>query len=489
MIKIKIPRTMSTQHPDNVRQPFFVDNSVIAGEEEVKEAFYAFSHLKIKEQLWDCEGKEVDNYVVEKLVTRYGDYFKKHKLGKDLFITVRGPNPNVEKNQGKVLIETLESIPRNFDIARHFYGEDLAPIFEIAIPMTSASEELIRVKSYYEHFIVGKKDRQIHDIKVSDWVGDFKPDAINVIPLIETKESMLNAHNIVEDYIEKAKIKEYQRVWLARSDPALNYGSLAAVMINKIALQRLHKLEEKTSVELPPIIGCGSVPFRGNFRPDNIKNCMGAYPSVQTFTLQSAFKYDFPEEVVRSAVEGLESTKRSAPLNIDEERALDIIQKTSDEYQKQIIPIAPMINQMASHVPKRRKRKLHIGLFGYSRQSSNFTLPRAISFCASLYSLGIPPEIFGLNALSEKDLDFVMETNKGFEQDLKDALKFLNRDNLKMLPAEIQESVKKVFGYVDFETDENHKKVTSIVYEEFKTNRPTLSENIERAASIRGFLG
>ncbi|MEM4756148.1 MAG: phosphoenolpyruvate carboxylase, partial [Candidatus Woesearchaeota archaeon] len=28
---------MSTQHPDNVRQPFFVNNSVIAGDEEIKE--------------------------------------------------------------------------------------------------------------------------------------------------------------------------------------------------------------------------------------------------------------------------------------------------------------------------------------------------------------------------------------------------------------------------------------------------------------------
>ena len=33
-----VPRTMSTQHPDNVRQPFFVNNSVIAGDEEIKEA-------------------------------------------------------------------------------------------------------------------------------------------------------------------------------------------------------------------------------------------------------------------------------------------------------------------------------------------------------------------------------------------------------------------------------------------------------------------
>ena len=108
---------MSTQHPDNVKQPFFVENSIVKGDDEIKEAFYAFSHLKIQEQLWDAEGKEVDNFVVEKLLSRYSDYFKKHKLGQDRFITVRGPNPRVEKNMGKMLLEILEGIPRNFDIA------------------------------------------------------------------------------------------------------------------------------------------------------------------------------------------------------------------------------------------------------------------------------------------------------------------------------------------------------------------------------------
>ncbi|MHA1329196.1 MAG: phosphoenolpyruvate carboxylase [Promethearchaeota archaeon] len=65
----KVPRCMSTQHPDNVNLPFFVDNSIIEGEDEVKEAYYAFSHLGCDEQMWDCEGKEVDNHVIKKLLT------------------------------------------------------------------------------------------------------------------------------------------------------------------------------------------------------------------------------------------------------------------------------------------------------------------------------------------------------------------------------------------------------------------------------------
>ncbi len=486
---MKIPRAMSTQHPDNVKQPFFVENSVIGGDDEIKEAFYAFSHLKIKEQLWDCEGKEVDNFVVEKLLSRYEHYFRENKIGKDIFITLRSPNPRIEKGKGKLLLETLESIPRNYDIAKQFYGEDIAPIFEITIPMVSNANEILRVKDYYTKYIIEKQNKIANDIKVKDWVGEFKPEQIKVIPLIEDKDSMLNADKIVEEYLSKANEKEYQRVWLARSDPALNYGNLAAVLVNRIAFQRLHKLQQKLSIELLPIIGCGSVPFRGNFRPDNMQNILKAYPSVQTFTLQSAFKYDFPEEDVRKAVELLDNTPRKDPRKINETKALEIIEKTSKEYQKQIIQIAPLINQIANYVPQRRKRKMHIGLFGYSRDGSGVKLPRAIKFCASLYSLGIPPELFGLNALDEKEWEFIFE-NTGVEKDIKDALLFLNKDNLSILPKDIQKELMSVINNFNVEPDLKHKKITSIIFNDYKKNNLiALSENIERAASIRNFLG
>ncbi|MFN2369110.1 MAG: phosphoenolpyruvate carboxylase [Desulfurivibrionaceae bacterium] len=110
---------MSTQHPDNVTLPFFAENADMSGEDEIQEAYYAFSHLGCDEQMWDCEGKEVDDFVVRKLLTRYDYFFREKKLGEDVFLTLRVPNPDVEKAEAKVLLETLESIPRSRDAARN----------------------------------------------------------------------------------------------------------------------------------------------------------------------------------------------------------------------------------------------------------------------------------------------------------------------------------------------------------------------------------
>ncbi|MBC7195334.1 MAG: phosphoenolpyruvate carboxylase, partial [Caldisericia bacterium] len=150
----KIPRCMSTQHPDNVNPPFYAENSEMGGEDEIKEAYYVFSHLGCDEQMWDSEGKEVDNYVIRKLLSKYDSYFKENIIGKDVFITLRVPNPEIEKAESKILIEALESIPRSFDASKLFYKSDFPPIFEVILPMTSNSESLNIIYYYYKNFVV-----------------------------------------------------------------------------------------------------------------------------------------------------------------------------------------------------------------------------------------------------------------------------------------------------------------------------------------------
>ncbi|MFW9948681.1 MAG: phosphoenolpyruvate carboxylase [Candidatus Thorarchaeota archaeon] len=479
---------MSTQHPDNVNAPFFSNGTEISGEEEIFEAYYAFSHLACDEQMWDYEGKENDNYVIKKLVTKYPSYFNEKRLGRDVFITYRVPNPTVEKGEAKLLLETLASIPRSFDASNIVYKDKIAPIFEVILPMTTSSRCLNRVYHYYKNFIVGLENQPFieGDITIADWIGKFLPNTINVIPLIEDMASMSKADLILKEYLSDKKV-ESQRIFLARSDPAMNYGLISAVLINKIALQRIYKLSQRISIDIYPIVGVGSAPFRGNLRPETVKRVANEYPYTHTFTIQSAFKYDNTPEDVMNAIKFLRQRKRTKPREVDELKCFEIINKYSNEYAKQINTLAPIINKVAESIPSRRKRKLHIGLFGYSRNFGDFTLPRAIGFTAALYSIGVPPEILGLNILTDNDLDLIRKIYINFEEDLKDAVKFLN-PKCEYIPKGILKRLKELS--IDVPRDEIHKRNSDLVIESIKKNNFIhISEYILSAANQRKFLG
>jgi len=184
----------------------------------------------------------------------------------------------------------------------------------------------------------------------------------------------------------------------------------------------------------------------------------------------------------------LRQRKMKRPQLIESENCLEIIQKYTKEYTKQIIILAPFINKVSRFFPTRRKRKLHIGLFGYSRSmGESIILPRAITFTGALYSLGIPPEILGLNALNVNDLDIIKTYYTNFDEDLKDALKYYNPDP-GFLTKDIDEKIKNLS--LDFEHNEEHKKITDYIAASIKKIKVIdLSEQIVMAANIRKFLG
>ncbi len=488
----RIPRVMSTQHPDNVTLPFFTSNSVMGGEDEVKEAFYVYSHMGIDEQLWDVEGKEVDQYVVHKLLSQYPEYFHEHVLGKDKYLTVRVPNPDVEKSDAKVLLEVLYSLPRNADIASAFYGRAVSPMFEVVVPMCQSERPLMLIHEYYHKHIVGLEQTKLlaGSAPVSSWLGPFRPKEIRVTPLFETKEAILNADRALERYMRFAEVKDLQRVWFARSDPALNYGSVAAALMVKIGLQRLYRLEKRMGILILPVIGCGSAPFRGNLRPDTVQELIEGYPSVQTFIVQSAFKYDFPLEEVRKAIGHLNATQRGEALEIDEPAAKRIIDGIHEEYIDSIRAIAPLVNEASRHIPGRRKRKLHVGLFGYSREAGGIQLPRAIKFTAALYSLGLPPELLGLSHLSQAKLSAVRASYRNVDKDLASALSYYNEDNLSLVPEKVAKRIRKAARLFAATPDAEHAKFTKEAAKALRSgSNGQFQEFVLKAAHRRRFLG
>jgi len=436
----KIPRTMSTQHPDNANVPPWCKGKVIQGDDEVYEAYFAYNNLGCHEVMWDSEGKDADTRVIRKLLANHGDYFKENIIGRNVFLTYRIPNPKVEVAERKIVVETLENIPVGCDVATAFYEKDVVPIFEVILPFTTDSKELVWLFNYYKKAVVGVQDIDLAEsVKVKDWIGPFKPSSIELIPLIEDMESLLKIDQIVEPYIDVVQPR-YVRVFIARSDPALNYSLVCAVILSKFALSKLKSLEKKKEVAIYPIIGVGSMPFRGHLSPGNMQGFLTEYSGIYTVTIQSALKYDYPLRDVRRIVEILnEKLPYSEPalIEADEEKTLlEILRKFKSRYQKIVENLGPLINSVASYIPERRARKLHIGLFGYSRKVGGVILPRAIPFAGALYSLGVPPEFIGLealNSLSDDEWDVLRKCYVNMKYDLNAVAGYLSWQNVNTL--------------------------------------------------------
>ena len=488
-----IPKVMSTQHPDNASPAPFADTSgVLRGDGEIEEAVDVFA-LGCDEQMWDSEGKEADNQVVRKLLTGYPDFFQDGiRLGADVALTLRVPNPRVERDMRKSMVEALQSVSSSWDMAQGFYGDgDVAPIQEVILPLTTSAEELSMVEAYYRKVIVGQEDQTVlGGQSVKDWVGEFYPKSVRVIPLIEDMENLFYCDRIVEEYLRDRDLP-YQRVFLARSDPALNYGMVAAELILKVGLLRLHNLEAKLGLPLYPIIGAGSAPFRGHLGPTNVERSLAEYPSAQTFTVQSAFKYDYDRDTVKDGIAKILAHERTDPMFIDQDRAKAIIVKSTEEYQARVRDLTGVITTVSAHVPRRRERKMHVGLFGYGRSLGGVggvTLPRAIGFAASLYSIGVPPELLGLACLDESDIEFIREVYPNMGEDLRAALSFTNERRVRDL---LGDAYMNMVGQYTDELDRVHEGLTSAIWasvgnEEMTTHR---FHFVEEAAHLRHFLG
>jgi phosphoenolpyruvate carboxylase len=189
-----------------------------------------------------------------------------------------------------------------------------------------------------------------------------------------------------------------------------------------------------------PILGVGSKPFRGHLSPDNIDNFLQEYKGLSTVTIQSAFRYDYPTQQVQECIQALnQRLPNGDPVIIDQQEEatlLCILAKCRQQYEQQVEVLAPFINSVAAYVPARRARKLHIGLFGYSRCVAGVCLPRAISFATALYSIGLPPEFLGikaLNILDDKEWDLLKKHYLKMDHDLSLVGEYVSWENINML--------------------------------------------------------
>ncbi len=496
----KIPKTMATQHPDNAKPHPFSGNAFVSTQEEVEECFLAFSNLKCGEFMWDWEGKHVDEGVTDKLIEGHFDFFSKNQLGRDVFLTFRIPNIWVEK--GYRLARAFANL-----IAANDFMEEMRlhapPLFELILPMTSSAQRLFFLRSKYSEIV-----------KAFEFVKEPGPSDINLIPLVEEPSLMLEADKLLDEYVSlctRSAFKKYPidylRPFIARSDPALNSGLVPAVLCAKAALSRFFEFSEKTSIPTYPIIGVGSLPFRGGLSPESIRAFEQTYPGVRTVTVQSAFRADFPETKVKTAIDSLNSGLDSKARVFSKEE-IEKIRKLSLLFSapyRHSIEQLDEITQVSHYVPARRERKLHIGLLGYSRTVGARQLPRAIGFTASLYSLGIPPEFIGtgrglMEAQKHGLFDFLLDAYPSLKADLGFAGNYLNKENLAEFASK-SEAWKKVQQDVELTEDLLgvelgpaspshfiHRNITSNI-RLLLSEKKDISAELLRAAEMRNSLG
>ena len=80
--------------------------------------------------------------------------------------------------------------------------------------------------------------------------------------------------------------------------------------------------------------------------------------------------------------------------------------------------------------------KTHIGLFFYSRNVAGVNLPRAITFAASLYNIGMPPEFIGakvLEDLTDEEMCVLQKHYVNMKHDFETVSGFISMENINML--------------------------------------------------------
>jgi phosphoenolpyruvate carboxylase len=499
-----IPATMATQHPDNAGAPFFKNDPFISTHDEIEESYLMYSEMNFQEYMWDWEGKFVDEAVIDKLFRQYYDFFQAHKLGQEMFLTFRVPN--IWEEKGHRLARAYMSILTAEEMAKE-YGFHTPPIFEVILPMTSAASQLIYMQKTFNE--TARYKNKIFKATESEF------EHINIIPLFESVENLLDVESVLDEYLHlykttfKTQPLEYLRPFIARSDPALNAGLIPAVLSCKASLSLFYTWGKGKKLPVYPIIGPGSLPFRGHLNPRNIDNFIKEYPGVRTVTVQSAFRYDYPLDEVKEAVTTLNKVlPLMDPIQLRPKEITQIKQVNDifcKLYRETVEQIAPEINAISECVPARRERILHVGLFGYSRGVGKVKLPRAIKFTAALYSLGIPPELIatgrGLKeAKKNKLLPVIEKLYVNLRHDLIQAGKYLNKENIAYLCEKdpkwrpIMEDVEAVEEYLGQKLEAQrvyhkiHRNLVSSIMLQMDVGDP-FDEELLKAAQIRKSLG
>jgi len=458
---------MCTQHPDSTVR--------ITTQQEVDEAIQGYTMYGCDEVMSDYEGKLTPYAQPKDIVVRA------HELGlligEKFYVTPRIPNPTLEEFDRVDL--SIEA-----GLIANYYSYKLAgaqAVKWLILPMV----EDVEVVRLVQRLITRKQEIMREELRVS-----LEP--VQLVPLLEDTYR----HVTIQDYVmallrvlrEHGVEVDALRVFVGKSDAAVKSGHIASALSVMYAINELHRLSSAEGIEVKPIVGMGTPPFRGALNnPELVEKIAERYAGYTTATIQSAARYDMPFKEYVKVKERLLLNVNKPPREVQAE-VVDLISRATKMYRDLASRYVDVIHRISLVIPSTRER-VSWRIYGRTLPTprTELSVPRAIVYTCAWYTAGIPPTFL--------DAEFILHLAR---RELLDHL-------LKLLPHLIDEwlydstfyvrevAVNRLDEYVVKKIDEaldvlGIKPEPSESYE-FLVRLNPVEPHILALGKIRGFLG
>ncbi|GAB4266431.1 MAG: phosphoenolpyruvate carboxylase [Deferrisomatales bacterium] len=507
----RLPHTLGTQHPDNASPVPFGSSPRVDRQLEEEEVLYNVMTLGLPEVMIDYEKKQGGCTPLWDWLHRCPVCLEEKVIGRDFRVTPRVPNGDADRDD-PYFWQAMGIFVHSLLVARRM-GVEGMPFSEFIVPDAERGATVARTEAHIAELyrLQRTQYRQYGDGSPFPYGGEFFAQGI---PLIETVERLLDPAPVWDALVAQRKKllgrdTYVQRSFIARSDPALKAGLLPALLAAAVALAQGREYERRTGVRIAQIVGIGSAPFRGGLipEPERLDAVLATYPGMATVTLQSAFRYDYPEGHVVAAARHLETRLAEgwmarhelsgAPGPAELAALRQIAERFRTAYEGSYREILPAVRRVAQEVPSRRDRYRNVALTGEVRRVGGLPAVRAIRFAASCYSLGLAPGVLGwrawagLDAPQRRLVERICPTARYW---LREELRWLHPELPTRWPdaaarralAEDAEAARAWAGAP--EADGCHVEAVERVLRALNAGEP-LTPWIEEAARVRRFLG